>query len=175
MEEFFSHDVQRLQKGQLAKIHIEEPPSLADDVLGLPSAFYATPVRPSYGNSDDVNENDSSGSDTASSPEIDRHDIRDYRRTEHTVNRSDSKSPELQTRRTPHLEKVAAELHDANKALSDATMAVKRTRDRQEDVRKRLQLVADRADDVQEVMNGEVFQQVSKAKYRQIIGNTALP
>lgn len=171
IEEFYSLDVLRMQKAQLARIKIDEPPFLSEDVFGIPPASKATPVQPksvgrSRADSEDEEYSEGTTSDSGQSSSSDEASSRNgalARRTStSTLRRSEAvggcaKHP----KRTPHLDKVANALGEADAALAAAQKEVKSIRLEQEETRERILSLASKASQSLENMNGELFQQVS--------------
>ena len=156
IEEYHSHDIQRLQKGQFAKIEIEGPPALSEEVLGLASADGPTPVtrQNSYA-SITASEASQSGAGT---PGVDEDgDAQSLVSMRNRLSRRPSPVPQ---KRTPHLEKVNADLDGAAEELRRAREEVRIARRGQQSGSERISQLSKDVNAILELANGEAFQQV---------------
>ena len=153
LQKYMDYDAQRMQKGQLATINLGIPPQLCRhffpaDVDFVPKSSPSGTTTPG--------QNQNKGLEDGSSPDTGAGVNRPpcYRK------QSDSSLAEDE-KRVPLLEKVTIELDDASKTLDDAVSKSRDIMQQQDAAKDKINDIVELANTVENVIGGEVFQQVS--------------
>lgn len=145
LQKYLDYDAQRLQKGQLAAIHLGGPPLLCRHFLPAKAADggesgTTTPGQTKY------QANDQTHLAGVVKPPC-------YRK------QSDS-SLEEHEKRTPLLDKVTLELDEASTTLDQAVSKSQDIMRQQDEAKDKINDIVDLANSVEGLIGGEVFQQV---------------
>lgn len=149
LQNYFDYDAQRLQKGQLASIHLPPPPMLCRHFLSAQDVLTASHA----------------GSGTSSTshnggPIVDVKKLIVHSDHPGCKRKNSGSSLDEEDKRMPLLETVAKELDDATATLEEAVKRSKEITTKQDTAKDRITETVKMADAVESLIGGEVFQQV---------------